>query len=97
MARAKRSFTKEYKAEVVKLVADTGRSPTAVAHDLGLTASVVGLWVRQAKIDTGQGPQGALTSDEKAELTQLRRENRQLRMERDFLKKTTAFFARESM
>jgi transposase len=57
---------------------------------------VVGLWCRQAKVDTGKGPPGALTSDEKSELTQLRREVRQLRMERDFLKKTTAFFAKES-
>lgn len=96
MARAKRSFTKEYKAEVVKLVADSGKSPGAVAKDLGLTPSVVGLWCRQDKVDTGKGPPGALTSDEKNELTQLRREVRQLRMERDFLKKTTAFFAKES-
>jgi transposase len=96
MPRAKRSFTKEYKAEVVKLVADSGKSPSAVAKDLGLTPSVVGGWCRQAKVDAGKGPPGALTSDEKSELARLRKENRQLRMERDFLKKTTAFFAKES-
>ena len=96
MGRTKRSFTKEYKAEVVKLVEESGKSPGAVAKDLGLTASVVGAWCRQAKVDAGKGPAGALTSEAKTELAQLRKECRQLRMERDFLKKTTAFFARES-
>jgi transposase len=96
MGRTKRSFTKEYKAEVVKLVGESGKSPSAIARDLGLTTSVVGSWCRQARMDAGEGPPGALTSDEKAELAQLRKECRQLRMERDFLKKTTAFFARES-
>jgi transposase len=97
MARAKRSFTKEHKAEVVKLVADSGKSPSAAAKDLGLTPSVVALWCRRARIDAGKGPAGSVTSDEKAELIQLRRDIRQLRMERDFLKKTSAFFARESL
>ena len=53
-------------------------------------------WVRQARIDAGNGEPGALTSTEKEELARLRRENRELRMERDLLKQATAFFARES-
>lgn len=89
-------FTPEYRAEVVKLVLDSGKSPGKVARDLGLTPSSVTAWVAQAKTDAGKGRPGALTSDEKQELAQLRRENKQLKMERDFLKKTTAFFAREN-
>ncbi len=52
-------------------------------------------WVKQADVDEGKGPEGALTSEEKDELRRLRRENRTLKMERDFLKKTAAFFAKE--
>ena len=53
-------------------------------------------WVRQAAVDGGHGPEGALTTDERQELYRLRRELRQVKMERDFLKKATAFFAKES-
>ena len=94
--RTRRTFTKEYRAEVVKMVADTGKSPGAIARDLGLTPSAVAGWVKQAKTDAGTGPAGALTPQERAELTQLRKENKNLRMEREFLKKMSAFFARES-
>ena len=94
--RPRRSFTTEYKAEVVRLVRESGRSPNAVAAELGLTASSVRQWVRQAEIDAGQGPPGALTTAEREELTRLRREVRMLRQEREVLKKATAFFARES-
>jgi transposase len=52
--------------------------------------------VRQAEIDAGRGAPGALTSEEREELGRLRRENRTLRMERDILKKATAFFAKEN-
>ncbi len=51
--------------------------------------------MKQAEIDDDKGPEGALTSDEKDELRRLRRENRTLKMEREFLKKATAFFAKE--
>jgi transposase len=51
--------------------------------------------VKQASIDEGSGPEGALTSDELEELRRLRRENRTLEMEREFLKKAAAFFAKE--
>jgi len=52
-------------------------------------------WVKQAEIDAGKGPNGALTTDERAELVKLRRDNRRLSQERDFLKKAAAFFAKE--
>lgn len=94
--RARRKFTAEYKAEVVRLVLDGDKSIGQVSRELDLTESAVRNWVRQAKIDAGQGPAGALTTAERAELVALRREAKQLRMEREILKKATAFFAKES-
>ena len=94
--RARRKFTAEYKAEVVRLVRDGGKSIGQVARDLDLTESAVRHWVTQSGIDTGGGGTGPLTTAERAELVALRREARQLRMEREILKKATAFFAKES-
>jgi len=96
MKRTRRKFTREYKAEVVRLVHDGGKTIGEVSKDLGLTESAVRNWVTQAAIDDGAGPKGALTTEERQELTQLRREVRQLRMEREILKKATAFFAKEN-
>lgn len=95
--RARRTFTKEYKAEVVGLVSQGDKTIGALSSDLGLTESAVRNWVAQAEIDAGKGPPGALTGAERQELAQLRRDNRRLRMERDILKKATAFFAKESL
>jgi transposase len=81
---------------VVGLVRDSERSIGDVATELGLTVSAVRQWVKQAEVDDGRGPAGALTTAEREELTKLRREVRNLRAERDILKKATAFFARES-
>lgn len=94
--RARRKFTAEYKAEVVRLVLDGGKSIGEVSRELDLTESAVRNWVRQAKIDAGKGPAGALTTAERSELMALRRESKQLRMEREILKKAAAFFAKES-
>ena len=90
-------FTPEYKAESVGLVRDGERSILAVAKDLGLGESALHRWVLQSETDAGRGDAKELTTPERAELAQLRRENRQLRMEREVLKKATAFFAKESM
>ena len=68
---------------------------TQVARDLDLTVGSLRNWVKQADIDEGKGPQGALTTEEREELRTLRRENRRLQSERDFLKKAAAFFAKE--
>lgn len=91
----RRTFTKEYKAEVVRLVTSTGRSAFEVARELGLSGSAVHQWVKQAEVDGGGGPPGALTTSEREELSRLRRENRVLRQERDILRKATALFAKE--
>jgi transposase len=66
-----------------------------VARDLELTETSLRNWVKQAEIDEGRGQEGALTTEERDELRRLRREVRTLEMERDFLKKAAAFFAKE--
>jgi transposase-like protein len=95
MLRKRRKFTAEQKADAVRLVKETGNL-SQVSRDLDLTPSVLHKWCKQAEIDAGRGPEGALTSEERAELQRLRRENRTLQMERDFLKKAAAFFAKEN-
>ncbi len=92
--RPRRSFAKEFKAEVVDLVRQDGNTVAGVARDLDLTEIAVREWVRQADIDDGR--RDGLTSGERDELARLRRENRVLREERDILKRATAFFARET-
>lgn len=96
VGRRRRSFSSEYKAEVVNLVREGGKGIGQVCRELDLTESAVRNWVRQAEIDEKGGSDGNLTSAEREELTKLRRENARLRMERDILKKATAFFAKES-
>jgi len=93
--RARRSFTDEFRAGAVRLVLDEGKSISQVARDLELTASALGNWVAHARADRSHGKTG-LTTEEREELSRLRRENRALRMERELLKKWAAFFAKES-
>ena len=93
--RPRRTFTPEQKAEAVRLVRETG-NVSQVARDLDVGRSSLIQWVQQAEIDAGEGPAGALTTEERNELARLKRENRTLRMERDFLKKAAAFFAKET-
>ena len=92
--RPRRSFSDEYKAEVVELCRTSDKTITEVAQDLGLTVSAVRRWVAQADIDAGRRP--GMTSEEHSELVQLRKENRVLREERDILKRATVFFAKET-
>ena len=91
--QTRRHFTEDYKAGAVRLVLDEGKTVAAAARDLGLTESSLRNWVEQARADRTKGKTG-LTSAERAELTQLRKENRELRIERDLLKKVSALFAR---
>jgi transposase len=96
MAKKRRQFTKEFRAEAVRLVLEQKQSITEAAQDLGIWPSCLARWIEQAKADRGDGKPGVLTTEERAELAQLRRENRTLRMEREILKKATAFFAKEN-
>jgi transposase len=92
--RTRRSFTDEFKAGAVRLVLDEGKSVGAAARDLDLTESSLRNWVVRARADRGKGKPGVLTSAEREELGQLRKENRELRTEREILKKAAAFFAK---
>lgn len=94
--RPRRNFTGEFKAGAVSLVLKEGKSINRVAKDLDLAVSVVGRWVEQARADGGRSIRGTLTTEEKEELSRLRKEVRELRLEREILKKAAAFFAKES-
>ena len=93
-SRPRRSFTKEFKAEVVALVRQPGNTAASVARDLELTETAVREWVKQADIDGGH--RDGLTTDERAELARLRKENRDLQRDVEILKRATAFFAKET-
>ena len=92
--RPRRSFTSEFKAEIVECCQRGDRSIGQVARDFDLTETAVRAWVHQSEID--QGERAGLTSEERAELIRLRRENRRLQMDVDLLKRATAFFAKET-
>jgi len=93
-ARRRGRYPKEFRRDVAALVLDQHRTVVDVAREMGLVEQTVGNWVRQERIDRGE--REGLSSEEREELSQLRRENRQLRIERDLLKKATAFWVRES-
>jgi transposase len=92
--RPRRSFTPEFKAEIVELCQRGDRSVGQVARDFDLTETNVRTWVKQAEIDQGARP--GLTTEEKEELTRLRRENRSLKEDVEILKRATVFFAKET-
>ena len=94
--RPRRSFTPEFKAEIVELCQRGDRSIGQVAKDFDLTETGVREWVKQAERDAGTRTDGGLTSDERAELARLRRENRRLAEDVEILKRATAFFAKET-
>ena len=96
MSRKTPRYTLEFKAEAVRLYHASGKSLTQVARDIGIGKTTLTVWVNQGEIDAGRGPKGALTTEEREELVRLRRENRQIKQERDFLKKVSAFFAKEN-
>ena len=92
--RPRRRFTDEFKEGAVRLVVDEVKTVGAVARELDLTASALGLWVRQARAERTKGKSG-LMKEEREELTRLRKEVRELRLERDLLKKVSALFAKD--
>ena len=92
--RKRRAFTPEFKAEVVGLVRSSGRSVGQIAKELDLTETAVRGWVKRSGIDAKKDPNGPLTTEERSELARLRRELKTMTMERDFLRKAAAFFAK---
>jgi transposase len=92
--RPRRSFTPEFKAEIVERCRVGDRSIGQVARDFDLTETAVRAWVHQAEIDAGE--RDGLTTEERQELSRLRRENQSLREDVAILKRATAFFAKET-
>ncbi len=91
--RHRRKFTDEFKAETVKRIRESGRTVGSVAQELDLTETAVRNWLKRAE---ASGSADMLSPDERTELRRLRKENRELRMEKEILRKATAFFAKES-
>ena len=94
--KPRRYFTDEQKAEAVNIVKKSGKPVSQVAREMGMTESALRKWVKQSQIDAQPRLEGELTSAEQQELVRLRRELKRVTMERDFLKKAAAFFAKES-
>ena len=94
--RKRRKFTPQFKADAVRLVLTGSKTCAEVTKQFDLTETALREWVKRAQIDAGNGPPGALTTAERAELIELRKRVKRAEMERDILKKATAFFAREN-
>lgn len=96
MSKTNPAYPVAFRTESVELVRTSGKSIPVLARDLGVSEQALRDWVRRAAIEAGQGPVGALTSAERAELVRLRREIKVLQQEREILKKAAAFFAKET-
>lgn len=94
MPRTKPTYPAEFRQRMVELVR-AGRSPESLAKEFEPSAGSIRAWVKQADLDEGHRQDG-LTTEERVEMRRLRRENRQLREERDILKKAAAWFAKEA-
>lgn len=94
MPKTRPPYAPEFRRQMVELVR-AGRSPEELAREFEPTAQSIANWVRQADRDEGLRQDG-LTTSEREELHRLRRENRQLRQEREILAKAAAWFARET-
>ena len=92
--RNRRQFTQEFKRDAVELVRTSGRPIAEIARELGIYDSTLGNWVKQDRIDRGE--RDGLTSDQQARLGELEADNARLRMERDLLKRTVAFWVKET-
>ena len=92
--RTRRQFSEEFKEGAVRLVLDEGKTVGAVARERDLTPSALGLWVQHTRAERTKGKSG-LMKEEREELLRLRREVRELRLEREVLKKAAAFFAKD--
>ena len=94
MPKSHQPYPPEFRQQILELI-QAGRSPDELAAEFEPTAQTIRNWIKQAELDHGQRQDG-LTSEEKAELARLRKENKQLRLEREILSKAAAWFARET-
>ncbi len=92
----RRTFTREFKLAAVRKVTEHGLTYRQVARDLGVSDTYIHNWRKTLEKDGTLKKQSESTTSVEAELKRLREENRQLKMERDILKKATAFFAKEN-
>jgi len=91
----RKSYTPEFKNEAVRLITEEGRSIAEVARNLGINATMLGRWKHESQEEDAFPGKGRMKPMEE-ELRRLQRENRQLKMDREILKKAAAFFARET-
>ena len=97
MTQKRKQFSKQFKVDAVKLVTEQGYKVSEAARNLGIHHSSLRRWKRQFKTNGNQAfPGKGHMTPEKEELYRLRKENKRLRMEREILKKATAFFVNES-
>ncbi len=94
MPKSRAPYAPEFRQQMIELVR-TGRTPEELSREFEPTAQTIHNWVKQADTDEGRRTDG-LTTDERAELRGLRRQNRQLKLEREILAKAAAWFARET-
>ena len=95
MPKTRPPFPAEFRREAVRLARSSGKRVAEIAAELGCSEQTLREWLKQDRIDAGE--QAGLTSDERARLRQLERENRILREEREILRKAAAWFASETM
>lgn len=88
-------YTPEFRRQILELL-KAGRKPSQLAREFGCTSWTISRWLQQSERDAGVGD-GGLTTDERAQLVRLQRENRQLKIEREILSKAAAWFAQETV
>ena len=93
--RSRPPYPQQFREEAIRLARESGKTRAQIARDLGISEQSLYTWLKQAVLDSGKRSDG-LTTEEREELRHLRHENRILRQEREILKKSAAFFAKET-